>query len=252
MYGEDSYENMGTMPTLAPGEHILWRGKPKKSAYIADKAFSMLPIAIIWLMFDLNFLRMSSGNGFLLLFFLVHMFPVWLWIGSAVTSVLQWKNEDYYLTNKRILIRRGIFKPRRESVFLRDVPSIRTHYGLLDRLFGSNMKDGSMFATLNNYEHKYYWEDNSLVLFNTLYEYHTYKIFAAFKTTATLGQGFPYHQFVDAENEEEFNEFVSTCKKLSLYDTGITPVYGDKLICLSTCAYHTENGRLVVAAVRIT
>ena len=119
-------------------------------------------------------------------------------------------------------------------------------------IFGHNMKDGSMFATLNNYEHKYYWEDNSLVLFNTLYEYHTYKIFAAFKTTATLGQGFPYHQFVDAENEEEFNEFVSTCKKLSLYDTGITPVYGDKLICLSTCAYHTENGRLVVAAVRIT
>lgn len=137
MYGEDSYENMGPMPTLTPGEHILWRGKPKKSAYVADKALALLPIAIIWLVFDLNFLRMSSGNGFLLLFLLVHMFPVWLWIGSAVTSVLQWKNEDYYLTNKRILIRRGVFKPRRESVFLRDVHSIRTHYGLLDRLFGS-------------------------------------------------------------------------------------------------------------------
>ena len=137
MYGEDSYENMGPMPTLAPGEHILWRGKPKKSAYIADKALSMLPIAVIWLVFDLNFLRLSAGNGFVILFLLVHMFPVWLWIGSAVTSVLQWKNEDYYLTNKRILIRRGVFKPRRESVFLRDVHSIRTHYGLLDRLFGS-------------------------------------------------------------------------------------------------------------------
>lgn len=119
-------------------------------------------------------------------------------------------------------------------------------------MFGHNMKDGSMFATLNNYENEYYWEDNSLVLFNTLHEYHTYKIFAVFKTTATLGKGFSYHQFVDAEDEAAFNEFVSTCKSLSLYDTGITPVYGDKLICLSTCAYHTENGRLVVAAVRIT
>ena len=119
-------------------------------------------------------------------------------------------------------------------------------------LFGHNMKDGSMFATLNNYENKYFWEDNKIILFNTMYEYHTYKIFAVFKTTATLGKGFSYHQFVDAENEAEFNEFVSTCKKLALYDTGITPVYGDKLICLSTCAYHTENGRLVVAAVRVT
>lgn len=119
-------------------------------------------------------------------------------------------------------------------------------------MFGHNMKDGSMFATLNNYENEYYWEDNSLILFNTLHEYHTYKIFAVFKTTATLGQGFSYHKFADAEDEADFNEFVSTCKSLSLYDTGITPVYGDKLICLSTCAYHTENGRLVVAAVRIT
>lgn len=118
-------------------------------------------------------------------------------------------------------------------------------------MFGHNMRDGSMFATLNNYENQYFWEDNSLILFNTLREYHTYKIFAVFKTTATLGQGFSYHQFVDAANAAEFDEFVGTCKKLSLYDTGITPVYGDKLICLSTCAYHTENGRLVVAAVRI-
>ena len=40
--------------------------------------------------------------------------------------------------------------------------------------------------------------------------------------------------------------------KLSFYDTGVTPVYGDKLICLSTCEYTLDNGRLVVAAVRIT
>ena len=55
MYGED-YESMGPAPNLAAGEHILWRGKPKKSAYIADKALSMLPIAVIWLIFDFNFI----------------------------------------------------------------------------------------------------------------------------------------------------------------------------------------------------
>ena len=119
-------------------------------------------------------------------------------------------------------------------------------------MFGHNMKDGSMFATLNNYVNEYFWEDNQLIVFDTLYEYHTYKIFAVFKTSASLGEGFAYHKFVDAANQEEFDEFVSTCKKLSFYDTGITPVYGDKMICLSTCEYTLENGRLVVAAVRIT
>ncbi|MDY3225607.1 MAG: class B sortase [Candidatus Faecousia sp.] len=119
-------------------------------------------------------------------------------------------------------------------------------------LFGHNMADGSMFAALNNYTSKAAWDKNNLIFFDTLTEYHTYKIFAVFKTSANKGEGFSYHQFVDAANAEEFNEFVSTCKKLSFYDTGITPVYGDKLLCLSTCEYTLENGRLVVAAVRIT
>ena len=119
-------------------------------------------------------------------------------------------------------------------------------------LFGHTMADGSMFACLNAYTNKKAWDNNSLIFFDTLDAYHTYKIFAVFKTSANLGQGFSYHKFVDAADEEEFNEFVSTCKKLSFYDTGITPVYGDKLICLSTCEYTLDNGRLVVAAVRIT
>ena len=119
-------------------------------------------------------------------------------------------------------------------------------------LFGHHMADGSMFAGLNEYTSKDAWDKNNLIFFDTLTEYHTYKIFAVFKTSANVGQGFSYHKFVDAANEQEFNDFVSSCKKLAFYDTGITPVYGDKLICLSTCEYTLDNGRLVVAAVRIT
>ena len=119
-------------------------------------------------------------------------------------------------------------------------------------IFGHNMRDGSMFAALNAYTDKAAWDKNSLIFFDTLNEFHTYKIFAVFKTSASVGKGFSYHQFVDAENEEKFDEFVAKCKDLAFYDTGITPVYGDKLICLSTCEYTLENGRLVVAAVRIT
>lgn len=119
-------------------------------------------------------------------------------------------------------------------------------------LFGHNMADGSMFASLNAYTSKYAWDTNPLIGFDTLYEYHTYKIYAVFKTSANIGEGFSYHKFVDAANEQEFNDFVKKCKELSFYDTGITPVYGDKLIALSTCEYTLNNGRLVVCAVRVT
>ena len=119
-------------------------------------------------------------------------------------------------------------------------------------LFGHNMKDGSMFAYLGNYYQKSAWENNPLIFFDTLNESHVYKIFAVFKTSGTDGVGFAYHLMSDAKDEAEFNQFVATCKELAFYDTGITPVYGDKLLCLSTCEYTIDNGRFVVAAVRIT
>lgn len=139
----------------------------------------------------------------------------------------------------------------RGSIYAREVCSIEEPSDNIT-LYGHNMADGSMFAALNAYVNKSAWENNSLIFFDTLNEYHTYKIFAVFKTSANIGKGFSYHQFVDAETEQEFDEFVATCKELAFYDTGITPVYGDKLICLSTCEYTLDNGRLVVAAVRIT
>ena len=119
-------------------------------------------------------------------------------------------------------------------------------------LFGHNMKDGSMFAYLGNYYEKSAWENNPLIFFDTLTESHVYKIFAVFKTSGTDNVGFAYHQMADAKDEAEFNQFVATCKELAFYDTGITPVYGDKQLCLSTCEYTIDNGRFVVAAVRIT
>jgi sortase B len=114
------------------------------------------------------------------------------------------------------------------------------------------MMDGSMFNNLLRYDEKKAWEKNSIIQFDTLYEKHEYEIFAVFKTTASIGEGFSYHQFVDAQSEEEFDKFIATCKQLAFYDTGITPEYGDKVICLSTCEYTLVNGRFVVCAVRIS
>lgn len=119
-------------------------------------------------------------------------------------------------------------------------------------LYGHNMRDGSMFAVANDYVNKETWENNPLIFFDTLYEYHVYKIFAVFKTSANLGEGFTYHNMIEASDKEDFDNFIAKCKELSFYDTGITPQYGDKTICLSTCEYTLDNGRLVIAAVRIS
>ena len=74
---------------------------------------------------------------------------------------------------------------------------------------------------------------------------------AVFKTTAYSEQGFKYYHFVNAEDETTFNEYISQCKELALYDTGVTAEYGDRLITLSTCEYSRPNGRMVVVAKKI-
>lgn len=118
-------------------------------------------------------------------------------------------------------------------------------------IYGHKKNDGTMFAALHDYKKKSFWEENKYITFDTLTEHHTYEIMSVFITTASIGEGFDYHLFVDAYTEDQFNDFVSTCKDLALYETDVEAEYGDKFITLSTCDFGRTNGRLVVVAKRI-
>ena len=118
-------------------------------------------------------------------------------------------------------------------------------------IYGHRMKDGTMFGQLSKFKKASFRDANPYIYFDTLTELHTYEIVSVFITTASVGQGFSYHEFVNAETEEEFNAFIKQCKKLELYDSGVEAKFGDKLITLSTCDYSRTNGRFVVVAKRI-
>lgn len=108
-----------------------------------------------------------------------------------------------------------------------------------------------MFGALENYKDKGFYEEHKTIQFDTLTEQGEYEIVAVFKTVAYSAEGYRYYDFVDAENEDEFNAYIEKCKELALYDTGVTAEYGDRLITLSTCEYSAQNGRLVVVAKRM-
>lgn len=50
---------------------------------------------------------------------------------------------------------------------------------------------------------------------------------------------------------EEFDDWYSNIKEMSLYDTGISAELGDEFITLSCCSYQVEDGRFVVVGKRI-
>lgn len=104
---------------------------------------------------------------------------------------------------------------------------------------------------LESYKSKSFYEKHKTIHFDTLTEQAEYEIVAVFKTVAYSAEGYRYYDFVNAETEEAFAEYVAKCKELALYDTGVSAEYGDKLITLSTCEYSAQNGRLVVVAKKV-
>ena len=119
-------------------------------------------------------------------------------------------------------------------------------------IYAHNMKNGAMFGTLDRYAKAEFCGQNPEFTFDTLYEERTYRVFSAFKGKIPKeGEaGFRWYDYVGNLDEAAFSELITEIENASLYKVGVKPVYGDQILLLSTCAYHAENGRFVVAAYR--
>lgn len=134
----EDFEYSQRHPALAAGEAILWRGKPKRSAFVATKSLTLLPIAIIWLCFDSTLIFSAFHDGgpwFLIPFMLLHLMPVWIWLGSTLTAGRRWSNTNYYVTNRRIIIQSGFFAVNETSLFYKELRNAQMRIGLFDHLF---------------------------------------------------------------------------------------------------------------------
>lgn len=121
-------------------------------------------------------------------------------------------------------------------------------------LYGHHMKSGRMFGTLNKYSKESYYEAHPTIQFDTIYEKGTYQVMYVFRSKVYSEEEvtFKYYQFINAASEKEFNSAMNEMAALSLYDTGVTAVYGDRLLTLSTCDYQETKGRFVVVAKKIS
>ena len=119
-------------------------------------------------------------------------------------------------------------------------------------IYGHNMKNGTMFRPIMSYREESFWEDHKTMTFTTLYEERTYEVVAAFydRVYYKYEDVFKFYQFIDAENEEDFNEAINYYKENACFDTGVVPAYGDRLLTLVTCTTSTnyDDGRFVVIA----
>lgn len=153
------YENVNNVVTptnldniIVNDEEIIWRGKPKKSAFIINKILTMLPVALIWLLFDSFFIIVAFKASnfkeiflFLIPFFLFHLMPVWIWLSNILTANKRWKNTEYAVTDKRVIIMSGFIGMDYQSIYYKDIQNVDLKISVIDKI----LKVGDIYFDTN-------------------------------------------------------------------------------------------------------
>lgn len=121
-------------------------------------------------------------------------------------------------------------------------------------IYGHNMLNKTMFTDLIKYKDEPFYNLHPVIQFDTLYQSDLYEIIAVFTTSIELkeiGQ-FKFYEPIILNNSEEFEVWKNSILAASLYRIDKEFGFADEFITLSTCSYHTENGRFVVMARKVT
>ena len=133
------------------------------------------------------------------------------------------------------------------SMWLFDIKNGSSNY----LIYGHRNKQGLMFEDLLKYAKEDFYKEHKKIRFTTDKEDRDYEIMAVFYSRVYYKDEqnvFRYYYFVNAKDENEYNNYVKQSKDASIYDTGVTAKYGEQLLTLSTCEYSQEDGRFVIVA----
>ncbi len=134
-------------------------------------------------------------------------------------------------------------------------------------MYGHNFMTGGYFTNIsmyyNGYDKKRYVGDdldfyraNPTILFDTLYEKGTWKVFACIlmNTQEKYGEVYDYTNKLSFPDADSFNEFILEVMDRSALFTDVDLTYGDNIITLSTCHYpygESVDTRCVVFARKV-
>lgn len=102
-------------------------------------------------------------------------------------------------------------------------------------IYGHNMRDGSMFAKLKEYDKPESWSDCPYFWIYTEHGEYLYRIFSSHRANVN-GSTFTV-RFAD---KESYMSWLQKMKDSSSVDNSVDLVYGDKVVTLSTCTEGSE------------
>lgn len=133
---------------LSPDEQVYWSGKKAVGVSVLEAIFNpFLIFAFIWGMFDFGFIGLLFNEAgmyadrqvatFMVMFFAVHLMPVWIYLIGVIKSVVKSVNTEYIITRDKIYIRKGNGERNTIMVPLAYVEFIGVDRGIFDRICGT-------------------------------------------------------------------------------------------------------------------
>jgi hypothetical protein len=111
---------------MAPDERLLWEGKPDVGAYSMRGAWYLIPFSILWagfaLFWEFNVLTGGAPFFFGLWGIPFVLFGLYLVFGRIWVARREARKTTYAITNRRVLIVSGAFRPSFTALELRALP----------------------------------------------------------------------------------------------------------------------------------
>lgn len=162
----------------------------------------------------------------------------WIQIPGTRISypLMQTGDDEYYLNHTfsgKINSAGSIFMETLNSPDFSDLHTL---------IYGHNMKNGSMFAGLKEYNSPSYLVAHPTVYVDLADGTHAYQIFSIYEAEADSDS-----YTIGFAPDEQYEEFLKKLKERSVYDTGVSVTKDDSIITLSTCTRSGEKRYLVHA-----
>ncbi len=108
-------------------------------------------------------------------------------------------------------------------------------------IYGHNMHDGSMFASIRNYDRQEYYDAHPFLYLNTPEQNYRIEVFAAYITDADSDT-----YTMNFSSQPAYAEYLKKMVSQSAFKANVTPEVDDHIVTLSTCTYEYEDARFVV------
>ncbi|MEN8076646.1 class B sortase [Clostridioides difficile] len=161
------------------------------------------------------------------------------WINVTTTEidypVVQASDNEFYLKNN--------FNKENDiggSIFLDYNNNLEEDKNLI--VYGHNMRNGSMFAAINKFKEKDYFDTGviNIIKDGNNYSYEIFSVFIEKSNEINLKNSF--------NNQEEFYEYINNVKEKSMYYKDINNSDISNIITLYTCSYEFDEARTIVCA----